>query len=152
MGAGAAFALLCDFVIMEEHAMLADGHIRAALAAGDGGALIWPLAVGITRAKKYLLTGDWITATEAERIGLVTEVVPKGESVERAMAIARRLAAGPQTAISFTKQAVNSWLKLAVAPAFDYSLALEGLTMKLDDVPKALKGLRETGQGAIPAP
>jgi enoyl-CoA hydratase len=149
MGAGAAFGLLCDFVILEEHALIADGHIRAALAAGDGGAIIWPLAMGITKAKRYLLTGDWITAVDAERFGLVTEVVPRGTSLERAQAIARRLADGPQSAIRYTKQALQSWLKIGLAGGFEQSLALEGLTMKLDDVPRALKSLRETNQGAI---
>ena len=150
MGAAAIFGLLCDFVIVERQAKIADGHVRAALAAGDGGALIWPLAVGLTKAKRYLLTGDWINAQEAERIGLVTEVVEEGESLKRAAEIAERLAAGPQTAIRYTKRALNQWLRLGATTAFDYSLALEMMTFLTDDMRNAARDLKAKGPGAIP--
>ena len=150
MGAGAMFGLLCDFVIVERQAKIADGHIRAALAAGDGGVLILPLTVGLTRAKRYLLTGDWLSAQEAERIGLVTEVVEEGESLTRATEIAERLAAGPQTAIRYTKRALNQWLRLGATTAFDYSLALEMMTFVTDDMKNAIKDLKAKGPGAIP--
>src|SRR5271156_4932361 len=69
-GGGATFALLCDYIILERTALLSDGHIRSALAAGDGGTMVWPLSIGLTVAKKYLLTGDNISAEDAERFGL----------------------------------------------------------------------------------
>lgn len=124
-GSGLMLALLSDWVIVEEHAKLADGHIKAALAAGDGGVLIWPAAVGITRAKRYLMTGDWIDAREAERIGLVTEVVETGASLDRATAVARRFAAMPAQAVRGTKSALNQWLEAGLANGFEYSIALE---------------------------
>jgi len=124
-GSGLMLALLSDWVIVEERAKLADGHIKAALAAGDGGVLIWPMAVGITRAKRYLMTGDWIDAREAERIGLVTEVVPSGTSLERATAVARRFAAMPAQAVRGTKSALNQWLEAGLPNGFEYSIALE---------------------------
>lgn len=123
-GSGLMFALLSDIVIAERGALLADGHLRIALAAGDGGVLVWPLAVGLTRAKRYLLTGDWISAEEAERIGLVTEVVEPGDSLRRATEFAERFARAPQRALQYTKRALNQWLH-AGANLFDYSLALE---------------------------
>jgi len=149
MGSGAVFALLCDFIIMERHALVADGHIRAALTAGDGGTMIWPLAMGLTRAKKYLLTGDSITAEDAERFGLVTEIAEQGESLARAMEIARRLADGPQFAIRTTKVACNQWLKFAQISTSDYSLALEFLSGVHDDVRVAVEDLRNGRVGAI---
>ena len=129
--------------------MVADGHIRAALSAGDGGTLIWPLTMGLTKAKKYLLTGDWIGAEEAERLGLVSEVVDAGRSLERAVDVARRFANGPQLAIRATKMALNQWLRLGQMASFDYSLALEFLSASDDDVPRALESLRARGAGAI---
>jgi enoyl-CoA hydratase len=111
MGAGAAFALHCDFVIADRSAKLADGHVRAAIAAGDGGTLIWPLTAGLIRAKRYLLTGDWISAEDAVACGLYTEVVDDGQCLARAMEYAERLAAGPQQAIRLTKRALNQWLR-----------------------------------------
>lgn len=150
MGAGAAFALLCDIVIAERSALIADGHVRAAIAAGDGGTLIWPLTVGLAKAKWYLMTGDWIKAEEAERCGLITEVVEDGESLQRALEIARRLADGPQMAISYTKVALNQWLRAGVPTSFDLSGALEGLTFVSDDAGAAIRTLRETGRGVMP--
>ena len=93
--------------------------------------MIWPLTVGITRAKRWLMTGDWIDAHEAERIGLVTEVVPTGESLERATEVARRFVAMPQMAVRLTKQALNQWLALGTTVSFDYSAALEMQTFSI---------------------
>ena len=150
MGTGAVLALYCDVVIADRRAKIADGHIRAGIAAGDGGALLWPLTMGLTKAKRYLMTGDWITAEEAERCGLVTEVVDDGTCLDRAMEYARRFAAGPQTAIRYSKRAMNQWLRLGVAWTFDYSLALEGLTMVTPDAKRALEQLKSEGRGIMP--
>lgn len=150
MGTGAVLALFSDIVIADRSAKIADGHIRAGIAAGDGAALLWPLAMGLTKAKRYLLTGDWITAEEAERVGLITEVVDDGQCVERAMEYARRLAAGPQTAIRYSKRALNQWLRIGVAQTFDYSLALEMLTMVTPDARRALDKLMTEGRGIMP--
>ena len=79
MGLGASIALLCDVIFMADTATIGDPHVRVGIVAGDGGVAIWPLAVGPARAKQYLLTGDPLTAAEAERIGLVNRVVPAAE-------------------------------------------------------------------------
>src|SRR4029450_10223777 len=76
MGLGASIALLCDIIFMADTATIGDPHVRVGIVAGDGGAAIWPLAVGPARAKQYLLTGDPVTALEAERIGLEERGVP----------------------------------------------------------------------------
>ena len=78
-GLGASLALLCDIIIASDEAKIGDPHVSVGLVAGDGGALIWPQLVGYAKAKKYLLTGELMTATEAERIGLVSDVVPRAE-------------------------------------------------------------------------
>lgn len=130
-GSGLMFALLSDYIIIEQSGKLSDGHTRAALAAGDGGVLIWPLAVGLTRAKRYLLTGDWIDANEAERIGLVTEVVPDGTSLERAVEVATRFRDMPAMAVRATKRALNEWLSIAATQSFDYSVASEIQTFSI---------------------
>jgi enoyl-CoA hydratase len=148
-GAGAAYALLADFIIAERHVRFADGHVAIGLAAGDGGVMTWPISMGLVRAKKYLLTGDWITAEEAERAGLISEVVETGESLERAKALATRLSNGPQTAIRHTKKALNQWLRQAAITAFDYSLAMEMQTFTTREVAEAVRSLRAKGPGAI---
>jgi enoyl-CoA hydratase len=147
MGAGTVIALLCDFIVMEESARLADGHLRAAIAAGDGGTIAWPLSVGLVRAKKYLMTGDMIGAADALQMGLISEVAPDGASVERALDIARRLASGPQDAIRSTKRALNSYLRHGYLMGFEQALVSEHRHLGSPETLDALIGL-----GAAPKP
>ncbi len=125
VGAGLAVALMADISIIAEDARLTDGHLRLGVAAGDHAAMIWPLLCGMAKAKYYLLTSDFIDGREAERIGLVSKAVPREEVLSTSMALARRLALGPQFAQRFTKRALNQWLRLGGITSFDYSAALE---------------------------
>ncbi|HJW70497.1 MAG TPA: enoyl-CoA hydratase-related protein [Candidatus Binatia bacterium] len=143
MGLGASIALLCDVIFMAETATIGDPHVRVGIVAGDGGAAIWPLAIGPARAKQYLLTGDPLTAAEAERIGLVNRVVPAADLEREAMAFAERLAAGAPLAVRYTKLAVNKLVKDALNVAFDTSTALELVTFRSEDHQEALAALRE---------
>lgn len=143
VGLGASLALLCDTIFMAEEATIADPHVLVGIVAGDGGTAIWPLAVGPARAKQYLLTGDPVPAVEAERIGLVNEVVPGAELDDRAMAFAARLAAGAPLAVQYTKQAVNKLVKDALNTAFDAATALEIVTFQSEDHREALTALKE---------
>lgn len=143
IGLGASIALLCDTIWMADTATIADPHVLVGIVAGDGGAAIWPLAVGPARAKEYLMTGDPVPAVEAERIGLVNHVVAAEQLDAEAMAFARKLAAGAPLAIQYTKQAVNKVVKNALNTAFDASTALEIVTFQSDDHKEALAALRE---------
>lgn len=124
-GLGATLALFCDVVYAAEDARIADPHVRIGVTAGDGGAAIWPLLTSLARAKEYLMTGDSLTASEAERIGLVNHVVPAAELVATAQAMAQRLAQGSRMAIRSTKAALNKHLRASVNLVLDTSLALE---------------------------
>ena len=95
VGAGLAVALLADISIASERARFTDGHVRLGVAAGDHAAVIWPLLMGMAKAKYYLLTCEFLDGAEAERLGLVSLCVPHDELMERSMAVARKLAAGP---------------------------------------------------------
>jgi enoyl-CoA hydratase len=124
-GLGATLALFCDMVYVADTARIADPHVRIGVGAGDGGAVIWPLLVGPARAKRYLFTGDSLSATEAERIGLVNEVLPQSEVLDAATIMAQRLATGPRLAIAATKASVNKILRDTANLVLDTSLALE---------------------------
>jgi len=141
VGLGATLALLCDAVFMADDAILSDPHIQVGLVAGDGGAVAWPLAVGPLLAKRYLLTGDPLTAADAERLGLVTHAVAADDLQSEALAFAQRLAAGAPLAVRYTKLAINQLLKQAMASAFDYSTALELVTFVSADHAEALRSL-----------
>lgn len=77
VGAGAVVAILSDISIAHAKATLSDGHINIGVAAGDHACYFWPLAMGIAKAKYYLLTGLPISAAEAEKAGLISRVVDK---------------------------------------------------------------------------
>jgi enoyl-CoA hydratase len=142
VGAGLAVALLADISIAAPSAKIVDGHTRLGVAAGDHAVLVWPLLCGLAKAKYHLLLCEPVDGETAERIGLVSLCVPADELEEKALEIARRLAAGSQAAISHTKLALNNWLR-AAGPAFDASLALEFLDMTGPDVAEGVAAVRE---------
>ena len=130
MGLGATIALLADVVYAARSAMFADTHVVMGIGAGDGGQLIWPLLMGVNRAKYFLMTGERLAAEEAERMGLVNFVVDDGTVVDEALALAARLAAGPGVAISASKMAINSYMRMVSSVVLPLSLSLEGRSMR----------------------
>ena len=141
IGLGALLATLADISFMSETAKLGDLHVHAALPAGNGAAVIWPLLVGINRAKHLLMTGELLTAAEAERFGLVTRVLPTDEVLPAAMEMAHRLAALAPQAVQGTKIAVNRLLAMASGAVLPVSLSLEAAAMETDDFREALERL-----------
>jgi enoyl-CoA hydratase len=125
VGLAASIALLSDMIIMAETAMIADPHVTVGLVAGDGGAAIWPLLLGPMAAKRHLMLGDPVSAEDALRYGIATEVCGAEELFERSMHWGRRLAAGAPLAVQGTKAAVNQQIKQALLTSFDLSTALE---------------------------
>ena len=125
MGLGATVALLADVVVAGRSAVFADTHVAMAIGAGDGGQLIWPLLVGVNKAKYFLMTGDRVGADEAERIGLVNFVVDDALLLDTALGIAARLAAGPTQAIAASKAGVNAWMRSLSSQILPLSLSVE---------------------------
>jgi enoyl-CoA hydratase len=142
VGAGLVVAILADISIAAKSARLIDGHTKLGVAAGDHAVIIWPLLCGMAKAKYHLLLCETVTGEEAERIGLVSLAVPDDELQGRALEIATRLAEGAQSAIRFTKYALNNWLR-AAGPLFDTSLALEFLGFNGPELPEGAAALRE---------
>ena len=143
IGLGATLALFCDVIIASEKAKIGDPHVSVGLVAGDGGAVIWPLLCGLAKAKEYLMTGDLMTAAEAERIGLINHVVPQAQVMPKAMELAHRLANGPTLAIRWTKLSCNKRLRDEVNLVLEASLAVENLSMMSDDHKEATQAFVE---------
>jgi enoyl-CoA hydratase len=150
VGAGLAVALMADISVCAEDARLGDGHTRLGVAAGDHAAIVWPILAGMAKARYYLLTGEMITGAEADRIGLVSMAVPREEVLTRAMEIAGQLAAGPQTAIRWTKRALNQWVRHA-GPIFEQSTAMEMLSFLGPDVREGIAALRDKRPPRFPS-
>jgi enoyl-CoA hydratase len=142
VGAGLVAGLLADISIAADTAKIVDGHTRLGVAAGDHAAIIWPLLCGMAKAKYYLLLCEAVSGAEAERIGLVSLCVPQDQLLPKAYEVADKLAAGSQSAIRWTKYALNNWLRQA-GPSFDASLALEFMGFAGPDVREGVASLRE---------
>ena len=144
IGLAATHALLCDITIMAEDARIGDTHVsRVGLVAGDGGTVIWPLLVGINKAKEFLIRGTLLSGKEAERIGLVNHVAPRAEVLAKARAIALELANGPTWAIRWTKLSINQILKERVNLMLEASMALEQVTFATADHKEATMSFKE---------
>ena len=111
LGGGCELALCADIRIAAENAKLGQPEILLGLIPGAGGTQRLARLVGPSKAKDLIFTGRMVTAAEALRIGLVDEVVPAEEVYEKALAWARRLAAGPALALRAAKEAVDGGLE-----------------------------------------
>jgi enoyl-CoA hydratase len=149
VGAGLVCGLLADISIATKDCRIIDGHTRLGVAAGDHAAIVWPLLCGLAKAKYYLLLCDQVLGEEAERIGLISLAVDDSELDAKAVEIATRLAEGAQSAIRWTKYALNNWLR-AMGPTFDTSLALEFLGFTGPEVKEGLASHREKRSPSFP--
>ena len=117
-GAGAVIAAACDIRIAAESARIAFLFPKVGLSGADmGAAWLLPRLVGFGRASEILLTGDFLDATEAHRIGLYNRVVPDGEALPAALELAGRIASGPSAAHAVTKRALEEESAMGLAAA-----------------------------------
>jgi enoyl-CoA hydratase/carnithine racemase len=107
VGWGMELALFADIRIASEHAKFAELFIKRGLICDVGGLWRLPAIVGPAKAAELLFTGDPVDATEAMRIGLVSEVVPHGELMPRARALAKRIAANAPLALLAMKEGLR---------------------------------------------
>ncbi|MDH3295700.1 MAG: enoyl-CoA hydratase/isomerase family protein [Acidimicrobiia bacterium] len=142
VGAGLATALMADISVVGRNAKIIDGHTKIGVAAGDHAAIIWPLLCGMAKAKYYLMTCEPLTGEEAERIGLVSMAVDDEVVIDTAWDVARKVNAGSNQAIQWTKLSLNNWLRLA-GPTFDASAALEMLGFGGPDAAEGVAAVRE---------
>ncbi len=149
VGAGLVCGILADVSIATKDCRIIDGHTRLGVAAGDHAAIIWPLLCGMAKAKYYLMLCEQVLGAEAERIGLISLAVEDEELEAKALEIATRLAEGAQSAIRFTKYALNNWLRQA-GPTFDSSLGLEFLGFGGPEVKEGLAAHLEKRKPSFP--
>ncbi len=149
VGAGLVCGLLADISIATKDARIIDGHTRLGVAAGDHSVIVWPLLCGLAKSKYYLLLCDTVTGAEAERIGLISLAVDEAELDAKAEELAIRLATGAQSAIRWTKYALNNWLRMA-GPSFDASLALEFMGFSGPEAREGLASHKEKRRPEFP--
>jgi enoyl-CoA hydratase len=101
--------------------------------------LIWPQLVGFARAKQYLLTGEFLDAVEAERIGLINFAVEPADLDNVVEQYAAKMGAGAQSAVRYTKMTTNIALRQLFNSVLEASVAYEGLSQRTADYREGLE-------------
>ena len=150
-GGGAAMVLASDLVVAAVHARIIQVFVRRGLIPDGGGTYLLPRLVGLQKAKELVFFGDDLAAVDAERIGLVNEVVPGAELTATATEWAARLASGPTRTIGFAKRLLNRSLDTDRATMFEEESvyvelvtatedSTEGMTSFVERRPTEFKG------------
>lgn len=126
---GSLVALLCDAAIAVETATFGDSHVKAGTAAGDGGTVVWPVAVGMPLAREILLHGRTLSAADALALNLVTSIVPPQELHVTAVRFAKQLSELPTLAFTATKLALNNAFRLNALLTWDLAAAYEAAAL-----------------------
>jgi len=133
VGVGLDMALACDIRIASDTARLSEAYVRRGIAPAGGGAYFLPRLVGVDKACQLIFTGDMIDAREAERIGMVTMVVPPEELEDAARELAEKIAKNPLMAIRYAKQAIYAGLETDLKTSLDYTMAMRQELLKTED-------------------
>jgi enoyl-CoA hydratase/carnithine racemase len=133
LGGGCELALLCDLIVASETAQFGQPEITLGIIPGGGGTQRLARVLGKQRAMELVLTGRRIDAREAERFGLVNEVAPESQWLERAMDLAQRIARRPPIAVRLAKQAVIAADETGLSAGLEHERRLYELAMATED-------------------
>ncbi len=144
MGFGCTLSLTCDIRIASETARFGAVWVRVGLIGDLGATYLLPRIVGPDKALEMLTTGDMISAQEAERIGLVTRVVPPDELMPTVKELATKMAKGAGLSIKFTKKAVYKGLQHNdLLTQLDYESFAQGVCRQSEDHREGVKAFME---------
>jgi len=143
-GAGAAIALASDLRVAASTAKIAFLFVRVGLAGADMGvAHLLPRMVGLSRATELLMTGEFVEAEEAGRIGLYNRVVPAERLAEETAAVVAALVRGPAEGLAATKQALNAEATLDVFAALEHEARVQAALMERPDFQEGYRAFVE---------
>jgi enoyl-CoA hydratase/carnithine racemase len=133
-GAGAAIALAADLRLAADTARIAFLFVKVGLSGADmGAAHLLPRVVGLGRATEMLMTGEFVDAAEALRIGLYNRVVSPERLAAETAEMAARLARGPAAGLAATKDALNREMNMSLEAALDHEAAVQAELMQRPD-------------------
>jgi enoyl-CoA hydratase/carnithine racemase len=143
IGAGLDLACMCDIRIASDRALFAESFVKLGIVPGDGGAWLLPRVIGMARASLMTLTGDTIDAAKALEYGLVSEVVPHEALLDRAVALARSIAANPGHATRMAKRLLREGQDMKLGPLLELSAAFQALAHHTADHREAVAAFIE---------
>jgi 2-(1,2-epoxy-1,2-dihydrophenyl)acetyl-CoA isomerase len=142
-GAGASLAFACDLRLAAESATFSLAFGRVGLVPDSGASWFLPRLVGSARAAEIALLGDSVSAADASRLGLVSQVVPAADLAGAARGMAERLAAGAPRAIALTKRALNAAWERDLDSALEYEAHLQDLAGRTRDHAEGIAAFTE---------
>ena len=142
-GLGAHLAFASDFVIAAAEARFIEIFVRRGIAVDAAGAFLLPRLVGLQKAKELVFFGDDLGADEAQRLGLVSRVVPADQLTAAAREWAERLAAGPTFAIGMSKRLLNRSLESSFETALEEEALAQMLVTQSEDTREGMQAFME---------
>lgn len=133
IGAGFDLSLMCDLRVASSEARFGSTFVKVGLIPGDGGAYYLTRAIGLSRALELCLTGRVIGASEAERLGILNEVVDPDRLLERARELAEEISENAPLAVQLTKAAAYQSLTLSPDAALQLAASLQGVAQNTAD-------------------
>ena len=140
---GMSMALSCDFRIASEDARIGSGTLRFGLMPDEGGQYLLVQLLGVAKAMDFLMRNRIVTGQEACDLGLVHEVVPSDQLLDRALDLARELADGPQVAMRMLKRSIYNAAEMSFAGALDDIAAKTAVTDHHPDAREGMAAFRE---------
>ncbi|HSF56649.1 MAG TPA: enoyl-CoA hydratase-related protein [Candidatus Binatia bacterium] len=143
LGGGCELALSCDIIIASETARFGQPEVNLGIIPGSGGTQRLTRAVGKYRAMELVLTGEFMSAAEAERFGLVNRVVPLELLLDEAKSMARKIAAKPALAIKAAKEAVLKSANTSLEEGLEFERKSFYLLFASEDRAEGMKAFLE---------
>jgi enoyl-CoA hydratase len=143
LGGGCELAMALDVIVAAESARFGQPEIKIGVMPGAGGTQRLPRAIGKSKAMEMILTGEPISAAEAERMGLVSRVVPNEVLVEDAMALAAEIAKRPPLAVRLAKESVNAASEMSLTDGLAHERRLFYLLFASEDQKEGMAAFLE---------
>lgn len=143
VGGGMNFALACDIRIAAEDARFGEAFINVGLGIDMGGGWLLPRIVGVSKACEIIFTGDMFDAREAERIGLVSRVVPPAHLMPTAIALARKIASKAPLGLAMSKAIIYKGLQTDFATSLEHEAECTTLSVRTEDHKEAVAAFTE---------
>lgn len=143
VGAGCDLACMCDIRIAADTAKFTESFLKVGLIPGDGGAWLLQRVVGYSKAAEMAFTGDLLDAQQALACGLVSQVVPAADLLDRANALADRIAANPAHGLRLTKRLLREAMHTRLPDLLELSAAYQALMHETEDHREAVSAFLE---------
>jgi len=143
LGGGCELAMMCDFIIAADNARFGQPEINLGTFPGSGGTQRLPNAVGKSKAMDMILTGRTMDVEEAERIGLVSRVVPLSDLVAESLRVANKIASLSKPAVAMAKEAINRSFEGSLSEGVLFERRLFYSTFALEDQKEGMSAFIE---------